>query len=98
MEMRQMLEQRREFLRHQQVQFAGGKMFAQGAEGRREQHRVTEVFELQGGFFQAARSRRELQFVKFLINAATPDQFLVAAGFHDAAPVEHHDQIRVQNG
>jgi hypothetical protein len=49
----QSLEQRRNFRRHQQMQVALGKMRAQGAERRRKQHGVTEVFELQGKDFQS---------------------------------------------
>ena len=44
---RQRLEQRRGFLRHEQVQFGVGKIFAQGAQRGREQDGVAEVFELQ---------------------------------------------------
>ena len=55
-----MLEQRRDFLRHEQMQFAVGKMFAQGAERGREQHGVAKVFELQGeDFFRAAINKRK---------------------------------------
>ncbi len=58
-EMWRMLEQRRDFLRHEQVQFAGGKMAAQGAERRRQQHGVAKVFELQGeDFFRHIRDCR----------------------------------------
>ena len=58
-QMRQMLEQRRDFLRHEQMKFAVGKMAAQCAECRREQHGVAEIFELEGeDFFRHIRDCR----------------------------------------
>ena len=49
----QLLEQRRNFPRYQQVQFAVREVTPQGAERRREQHGVTKVFELQSKDFQS---------------------------------------------
>ena len=43
----QMLEQRRDFLRHEQVDFGLRKMSAQRPQRGRHQHGVAKVFELQ---------------------------------------------------
>ena len=55
----QMLENRRDFLRHEHVQFGVGEMFTERAERGREQHRVAKVFELDGEDFFGPRAHDE---------------------------------------
>jgi hypothetical protein len=46
-----MLEQRRDFRRHKQMQFRLREFLTERAERRRHQHGVAEVFELEGENF-----------------------------------------------
>ena len=55
MKIRKPLEQRGNFRRHQQMQFAVGKVAVQGAKCRREQDGVTKVFELESENLQSAK-------------------------------------------
>ena len=55
-EPRQMLEQRRDFLRHQQMQFTVRTVAANRPQRRGHQHRVAEVFELEGENFFGPRA------------------------------------------
>ena len=52
----QVPENRRDFLRHKQVQSGAGKTFAERAERWREQHGVAKVFELEGEYFFGPRA------------------------------------------
>ena len=54
-----MLEQRRHFFGYEEVQLRAGQLFPQRAERRRHQHRVAEVFELQGEDFFRPRVHYE---------------------------------------
>ena len=59
-----MLEQRRDFLGREQVDFRLRKMGAQGPERGRQQHGVAEVFELQGEDFFGRRHGWEINALR----------------------------------
>jgi hypothetical protein len=96
-----MVENRRDLLWHERMQFTFLEMIANCTQCRNHAHGIAEVFELyRQNFHQSFVGRRKgikpetATRIKFLINAAA----IVPAGFNNATLVEHDNHIRVQDG